>query len=106
MFYIQDHAKDFDYIMSYVSKRLERIFNCVTWLLTLSNKVEKCLYVWFVCLCVCAHSNCCKYSSNLSVLFISETEWIALEMVCMGPSVHLQRYTKVFRYILAYQKGG
>ena len=37
--------------------------------LTLSNKVEKCLGIWLVCLSVClsvcTRSNFCKYSSNI-----------------------------------------
>ena len=32
---------------------------------TLSNKVEKCLCIWFVCLYVCPRSNSRKYSSNV-----------------------------------------
>ena len=29
------------------------------------------------------------------MLFISDTEWAALKMICIGLSIHLQRHKKV-----------
>ena len=68
IFHLQDHTKDFGYIMGYAMKRLEMIFNCVPWFLTLSNKVEK-MFMHSVCLSVCpfvcARFNIRKHSSNV-----------------------------------------
>ena len=45
------------------------IFNSVPWIITFSNKVEKCLSIrfvsLFVCPSVCAGSNSLKYPSNI-----------------------------------------
>ena len=54
MFHIQGHTKDFKYIMGYASKRLEMNFQLCSMVLTLFNKVEKCLCSQFVCPSICA----------------------------------------------------
>ena len=53
-----------------------------THFLTLSNKVEKCLYIRFICLSVCLsvlHAltvvNILQMCLNLYILFISDIEW-------------------------------
>ena len=49
--------------------------------------------------------NIFQMSLNLYMLFIFDIEWIILKMICIGLSVLLQRYTKVFRRISAYWGG-
>ena len=80
---------------------------------TLSNKVKKYLYIRFVCLSVrpslypSVHTlslvNILQKSWNLNMLFISDIAWTVLKMVCMRQTVYLQRHTKIFRYIKAYE---
>ena len=85
------------------------ILNCVTWFLTLSNKVQKYLYIWFVCLSVrpSVHAvNILQMFLIFYMFFISDIEWTVLKMICMALSVRLERHTKVFRYISAYGGGG
>ena len=68
MFHIQVYKNISDILWAMPRNGWKYIVNCVTWFLTLSNKVEKCL-IPFVCPSVrpsvCAHSNCCRYSSNV-----------------------------------------
>ena len=75
----------------------------------LSNKVEKCLCIQFVCLSVC-HAlilvNIYQMAWNLNMLLMSNIAWTVLKIVYMGLMVHLQRHTKVFWYIMADRGGG
>ena len=63
-------------------------------LITLSNKVEKYLCLWFICVSVClvcARFNSLKSSSNVVkfMFFISYIEWVILKAVYMGLRVRL-----------------
>ena len=83
--------------------------------LTLSNKVEKCSCIRFVCLSVrpsvCLSAclsvraltlvNILQMSWNWYRLFIYDIAWTVLKMVYIRLMVCLQRHTKVFRYIKA-----
>ena len=88
------------------------IFDCVTWFLTLFNKVEKYLCIRFVRLFVrsCVYTstfvNILQMSLHLCMLFISDIELRVLKMICVGLSVRLQRHSKVFLYISIYRRGG
>ena len=66
MYRITENISDIQWAMLRNGWRL--FFNCVPWFLTLSNKVEKYLCIWFVCMNVCPSisscSNCHKYCSN------------------------------------------
>ena len=48
--------------------------------------------------------NILQLSLNLYILFISDIAWTILKMVCMRVMIHLQRHTKVFQYIMAYEE--
>ena len=110
MFHIQDHTKDFGYIMVYASKHLEMYFeSCYMFFNIFQQSWKK--FIHSVCLSVrvCACSNCHKYSLN-EFLFIHAVHiWYRMDIIeavrCMGLSVHLQRCTKVFRYISVYLGG-
>ena len=76
--------------------------------LTLSNTVEKCLCIRFVCPSVCLSVraltliNILQMSWNWYMLFISDIAWTALKMVYIRLTVCLKRHTNFFRYIKAY----
>ena len=64
--------------------------------LTLYNKVENNLCIWFVCFPVSARFNFHEYytkSCILCMLFISHVAWIILKMVHIELIIRLQRYT-------------
>ena len=76
--------------------------------LTLFNKVEKC-NAFGLSVCPSVHAltvvNILQMSWNLSMLFISDTAWSMLKMIDIRLIVHLQKHTKLFRYISAYWGG-
>ena len=69
-----------------------RIF--LSFFLTLFSKVKKCLRIQFDCLYVHALTllNILQMSYNSCMLFISDTEWTVLKVVCMGLMVYLQSF--------------
>ena len=109
MFQIQDDTKDFWYIMGYASKRLKMYFQFCSTVFTLSNKIEKCSCIRFLCLFVrpvCAHSNSHKFYSNV-FKFIDDIhisyrmDSIVNEMY--GTKCLLKETHKFFRCISAYK---
>ena len=62
----------------YVCPSLNAILTSFHSFLTLSNKVEKCLCIRFVCLSVCLRSNSRKYSSNVLKLIYVIYIWLCM----------------------------
>ena len=63
----------------------------------------------FVCLAICKRSNfvnILQMSLNLYMLFIYHVKLTVLKIIWMELSVRLEKYTKFFRYISAYQGRG
>ena len=96
---------EFRYFTGYGCELLELHFQLCFAFLTLSNKVEKCLSIRFVCLSVCALTlvNIFQTSWNWYILFISDKAWTVLKMVYIRLMVCRQTYTNVFRCITTYE---
>ena len=96
--------------VTFPASKRKCIFNCVPWFLKLSNKVDKYLSIWLICLSVrpSVHAlttvNVLQMFKNLYMLFISDIEWSVLKMSFMWLKVRLQGHTKIFRCITAYGK--
>ena len=87
----------------------ESLFENYSWTIfyffnTFQKSWYKCLCIRFLCLCVHALTllNILQMSWNWYMLFISDTAWTVLKMVCIRLMVCLKRHTKVFRYITVY----
>ena len=88
--------------MGYALKRLEMYFQLFQGVLTLSNKVEKCLCIRFVCLAVCEWSNFHKHSSGVLKFMHAVKIWYRMDIIdnIYGTNCSF-RDSQVFRYISA-----
>ena len=104
MFHIQDHTKNFEFIIGYFLKRLE-MYSQLCYMVFNTFQQSLKMFVHSVYLSVRPHHtltvvNILQMCFNLYLLFISDIEWTVLKMPCTVLSVRLQRHTKIFWCIL------